>query len=214
MAKGKLFALLAVFAAIGVVTATGAFTTVSAERTAQVNVAGDASALLALSPTDSEFSTTENNQLTIDLGTNNVNPNAVTTDNEVFTVTNNGEDPVRLVVTPEGPNENAVVFGIQKEEFDSSTIPSDGTGIPISNVVDGDEAAAAIGDGDYVRLDPGESITVGIFVDTTDGNALDAPNSGGAEITSDQALITSVTINADSIQPDEASSVAYNASST
>ena len=46
--KGKLFALVVLFAAVGLLTATGAFTTVEADRTADGNVAGDSSALLAL----------------------------------------------------------------------------------------------------------------------------------------------------------------------
>ena len=43
-------ALVALFLAIGLLTATGAFTSVSATRTAEVNVAGDGAALLQLQP--------------------------------------------------------------------------------------------------------------------------------------------------------------------
>ncbi|ERG92237.1 MAG: hypothetical protein J07HQW1_02272 [Haloquadratum walsbyi J07HQW1] len=44
--KGKLLALLLAFTAVGGLAATGAFTTVQADRTADVTAAGDSNALL------------------------------------------------------------------------------------------------------------------------------------------------------------------------
>jgi hypothetical protein len=115
--KGKLFGLLAVFAAIGLVTASGAFTTVSAERTASVNVAGDADALLALEPADTpngdEYAGTSNDQLEIELATENaegVNPNAVTEIDSVFRITNQGSQEVNVSISDSGDNSDAVTF--------------------------------------------------------------------------------------------------------
>ena len=112
--KGKLFALLAVFAAIGLVTASGAFTSVAADRTVTVNTAGDSSALLGLAPNSSgngDYASTENGELTIDLSESNlndindgtgVNINATTRIDHVINVTNNGAQPVDFYVTTSG----------------------------------------------------------------------------------------------------------------
>ena len=66
MAKSKIFALVLIFAAIGVAAGTGAFTTAEADRTAEVNVAGDANALLGIT----EAQNTNGNEL-VDVGGNN-----------------------------------------------------------------------------------------------------------------------------------------------
>ena len=153
--KGKLFGLLAVFAAIGLVTASGAFTTVSAERTASVNVAGDANALLALEPVDTpngnEYAGTSNDQLEIELATENaegVNPNAVTEIDSVFRITNQGSQEVNVSISDSSSSDNsdAVTF-----HNGSTNLESGGKDIGT-----------------------GESIIVSIRVDTTetDGTSL------------------------------------------
>jgi hypothetical protein len=153
--KGKLFGLLAVFAAIGLVTASGAFTTVSAERTASVNVAGDANALLALEPADTpngdEYAGTSNDQLEIELATENaegVNPNAVTEIDSVFRITNQGSQEVNVSISDSSSSDNsdAVTF-----HNGSTNLESGGKDIGT-----------------------GESIIVSIRVDTTetDGTSL------------------------------------------
>lgn len=102
--KGKLFALLAIFAAIGLVTATGAFTTVQAERTVNVDVTGDANALLALQ-SESQYATTNNaGELLIDfssdtLDAQGLNQNATTQVDRLFNVTNNGDEEVGLFLS-------------------------------------------------------------------------------------------------------------------
>jgi hypothetical protein len=115
--KGKLFGLLAVFAAIGLVTASGAFTTVSAERTASVNVAGDESALLALEPADTSngeaYARTSSGQLEINLANGSaagVNPDAKTSIASVFRITNQGTQKVSVTVEDDGDNPDAVTF--------------------------------------------------------------------------------------------------------
>jgi hypothetical protein len=88
--KGKLFALLAVFVAIGLVTASGAFTSVSAERTVSVSTAGDGSALLQLGVSNTNLASITDGQLEIDIGS--INLNAQSDLGVVFTITNNGND--------------------------------------------------------------------------------------------------------------------------
>ena len=119
--RGKLFALVAVFAAIGLVTATGAFTTVSAQRTATVNTAGDANALLAMQPANTlngqAYASNKSGTLKINLGSGTgngnaegVNKNATTVINNVFNITNQGTQTVAISITPNGANPSAVTF--------------------------------------------------------------------------------------------------------
>lgn len=117
--KANLFALLAIFLAIAMVTATGAFSSVSATRTAEVNVAGDGAALLQLQPypgpngynpsdggslTNSEgYAQLTNGELQINLLGDfdgdgvigaGVNNNATTDIQAVFNITNQGTQSV------------------------------------------------------------------------------------------------------------------------
>ena len=106
--KGKLLALLLAFTAVGGLAATGAFTTVQAERTAEVNVDGDANALLQITPVpapaNSDF-ISENNtgsetfQISLD---DNVNARASTSAEDLVNITNNGEEPVDVWIATEG----------------------------------------------------------------------------------------------------------------
>lgn len=101
--KGKLFALLAVFAAIGLVTATGAFTTVQADRTAEVTVAGDSQALLGIELNSSAPASSASDQagsLTVNIGSNNgLNKKALTVLTPLVDITNNGNEAVDVNVS-------------------------------------------------------------------------------------------------------------------
>jgi hypothetical protein len=138
--KGKLLALVLVFGAVGTLAATGAFTTVEAERTADVDVAGDANALLAIQPTEdpanSSFiqqSDTNNQAFEIvlegnDGDANGLNTNSTTTAQNIFNITNNGEEDVDVWINTEG--------GAQQENgnvnttfyIDDSKVSSDDSG--------------------------------------------------------------------------------------
>ncbi|MFB6082659.1 MAG: DUF1102 domain-containing protein [Halorientalis sp.] len=81
---------------------TGAFTSVSAERSVSVAVATDKNAYLGLEPTDQRASL-NNGQLKLDFSSSDVkgatnaeglNPNSRTTFLDLFEVVNRGEDPV------------------------------------------------------------------------------------------------------------------------
>jgi hypothetical protein len=135
--KGKLLALLMVFTAVGGIAATGAFTTVEAERTAEVDVDGDANALLAvepIQPTDeSDFigqSDTEDAPFQLQLD-DAVNARASTTAEDLFKITNQGAEPVDVWIATQGgaqANDTAVntSFYISSEHVVSS--PSDQSG--------------------------------------------------------------------------------------
>ena len=149
--KGKLFGLLAIFAAISLITATGAFSTVTATRTATVNVAGDSGALLAMQPhpgpngygsdnggtmADSNgYAQITNDQLEVNLAGYNseatgVNPNAVTDIESVFIITNQGTQAVVVGVT-NLPNSMSIYTDdsqldyIQAQSYNSSSLNQD-----------------------------------------------------------------------------------------
>jgi len=188
--KGKLFALLAVFAAIGLVTATGAFTTVQAERTAEIGVAGDSSALLQLQGSGTanaqEYVTTNNGQLGLDL--QNVNLDAETDINDTFTITNQGSQTVGVWITRADTQDNngdddladTVAFynpdghGGTQLGGNDVTPSSSGTAVPRTIT---DESNA-------VNLDPGESLTVSIYINVGD-------------VGTQEDLIDTVTVHAD-----------------
>lgn len=147
--KGKLFVLVAVAVAIGLITATGAFTTVTAERTATVNVAGDDAALLGLAPANTanggEYASTSGGQLEVSL--EDLNLNAVTTFDQVVNVTNRGSQDVGVWIVKSGDNPGLVSF-------------YNGTVYDAAHRMDNSSSGAQV-------LSPGESIQVSIQVDTS-----------------------------------------------
>lgn len=99
-------AAVIIIAAI-VLLSTGAFTSVTAERTAVINVAGDSSALVGLAACTGEgnnggyVSTNDNGAIEIDLTTiadGGVNVNAVTILDNVFSITNNGTQNISVTI--------------------------------------------------------------------------------------------------------------------
>lgn len=182
--KGKLFALLAIFAAIGLVTATGAFTTVSATRTANVTVAGDADALLALEPhTDANGQAyaqlTTDDQLEINIAGNfdqdgvtpgGVNPNALTEVDNVFNITNQGSQSVEIYITKTGNNNQFVQF------YNGSVVGSPNPGTNITATGSG---------GNLDTLSPGQTAQISMEIDTR-----------GSGLTGTEEILSSITIHA------------------
>ena len=125
----KLFALLMVCIAAGGFVVTSAFTSVEAERTANVNVAGDANALLAIQPIpdpgDSSFvtqRTTEDQTFQI----SSDNTRASTSAEDLFKITNNGQEPVDVWIATQGGEQekNATIntsFYIRSEHIVNGT---------------------------------------------------------------------------------------------
>lgn len=174
--KGKLAGLIAIFAAIGLITATGAFTTVTAERTATVTTAGDADALLALNPTNANYASIPSSganagQLVISVdgtfnsqGATGVNLNALTEINNVFSITNQGTQQIEvwISVNATSGNENVVTF------HGGDTV-----------------SASPLDDTNKVTLGTGDSTNVSMSIDTR-----------GASLNEDDNIITGITVHA------------------
>ncbi|WP_248904034.1 hypothetical protein [Halocatena marina] len=148
----RLRRLAIVLIAIGLITsaiyATGAFSNLSASRDANVRVAGDASGYLALQPSDGPngaYATQQNGRLRVSLTEvatakgKGVNPNAITRVQNVFTITNQGTQPVEVWLTDDS---DAVAF-----ERGTAGAPFEGRG-------------------QAVTLQPGTPLTVSVAVDT------------------------------------------------
>jgi len=185
--KGKLLALFAIFLAIGGVAATGAFTTVSAERTADVSTAGDSSALLGLSAASgSELAAdgTDQVQITLDSGqgASGVNLNASTSEDATLTITNNGDDTATVwIQASAAPSSGEVYlyaanssnsFDTSQSDFSNAAALNDITNPP-SFMESGDIYAISTTDGTHqanraIELESGESVTVGVYIDLRD----------------------------------------------
>lgn len=156
--KGKLFALFAIFAAIGLVTATGAFSTVTAQRTASVSTAGDSSALLGLEDTDNPgagYITKPSDQIQVNFdNVAGVNKNAVTWVNKSIKITNNGENTVYVWVTHNGNGGSFAVYN----------------GTHNVSAVDGSTPS------EVAELSQGASVIVSIQVDTLNPTSVSLPD--------------------------------------
>ena len=146
-------------AAIG----TGAFTSVTATRNVDVDVAGDASAYLRLEGTggdNSEYVSDDGDggTLSMNLDSRNetgadgegVNPDAVTKIDDVFTIENQGTQEVTVTLSKTGHNSEMVKFYTNSNAY---------SGNPLGN--------------NSVTLGTGEKITVSIKVDTEDEGVSD-----------------------------------------
>lgn len=176
--RGKVFALFAIAAAVVLATGTGAFSTVSAERTVDVALAGDDSALLRLTPHNGPngvggYATTVDGRLQIRLdgtagGSNfasegsGVNLDARTEVTNVFNVTNQGTQSVGVWITKSGNHTGLVMF-------------YDGAG----NRIDDNATVAQ-------PIAPGETIQVSIRIDTR-----------GSDLTPGESILDGISIHAD-----------------
>lgn len=113
----KLLPVLAVLVAALIVVSTGAFTSITAERTAEIYVAGDASALLTLAPYDgpngdyADYNDAGALYLNFeDVAAAGINVDAMTTFDNVFTITNNGTQTVYVSLEWHGENSNKLYF--------------------------------------------------------------------------------------------------------
>lgn len=147
--------------------ATGAFTSLTAERDANIQVAGDAAGYLSIKPAsgpNGEYATLRAGTLHISVGgvlgqqSGGVNQNAVTVIHDIFTITNHGSQSVAIWVTDKSV---AVTF----------------TGGPQAMRLEGKDHA--------ITLKPGDTLSVGLSVDTRGANA-------------DVSKLTAVEIHADS----------------
>lgn len=95
--RNTIIVLAALVAATGAIAASGAFTTVSAERTVDIQTAGDSAALLQLAGNSTTLVTTDANDL-IRINESTLNRNATTEAEFAIDVTNNGDNAVGFYV--------------------------------------------------------------------------------------------------------------------
>ena len=171
--KGKLLALVVIFVAVALITGTGAFSTVEAERTADVNVAGDSDALLELKAGDSGLIRSSNGEVEITLAGNDdasgVNTNAVTTVNEsrFLNITNNGnQDGVEINISYTTGSNVEVYFVVGSGDIDSGS-SNDLSSELSSSLFEPSEKYSIADPDNTVKLDSGEKVSVGIIIDTS-----------------------------------------------
>lgn len=162
----------------GTLAGTGAFTQITAERDATVQVAGDAGSLLSITPgggpNGNRYVSTDaqTGEIIIDLSTEDadgVAPNAVTRANDVLTVTNQGTQAVDFHVTdstPEGVSQDLVTF-----EANGGSIE---------------------GSANAVELGTGNVLDVDIVVDTTGTNFGNGDGSGPDTILDSVTFVANV----------------------
>ncbi|HPR42668.1 MAG TPA: hypothetical protein PK718_09035 [Candidatus Methanofastidiosa archaeon] len=95
--KGKILSITFILLAFALVVGTGAFTSITAERSADISVVNDSNALLSLTAVGSYSSYNANGELVI-APTAGANMNAETDYGQVFTITNNGSEDVKVTI--------------------------------------------------------------------------------------------------------------------
>lgn len=167
--RNTIIGLGTIAAGAGVIGGSGAFDSVEANRSFEVNVSGDAGALLGLEATNNTITGMEsggagdNNIIYFELneeatqGDAAINENAVTEFWDAFRVTNNGSDQTVSVsiILPEGID--GVEFTLAEERNNDE--PTDLTT-------------------DSVNLTQGESVSVDLRIDTTTDGGYVEPTGG------------------------------------
>ena len=111
----KLVPLAALLVAALIIVSSGAFTSVTADRTATVTVVGDDSALLALVSLNSAYAGQDTDGIfSIDVLT--CNKNATTTFGDLFKIVNNGTQAVDITLSWTGPTNGDIVFTTSASE--------------------------------------------------------------------------------------------------
>jgi hypothetical protein len=165
---------------------TGAFTAAEAERTVSVNVATDPNAYLGLDATDERASNSgSSNQLQLDFtgsdsGGSGLNPNATTTFDDLFTISNQGGNKFRVeiilsndTVDPDVGTHLGDETGIESvlayKEPPNEGTTGGGSGLGINTM--GIENGTPVIKKDAANparktLQPGDSFSVGIQIET------------------------------------------------
>ena len=185
---------------------TGAFNSASVERDMTLEVAGDADAYLALESLNDNYARERDGRLELDFSDrwaygDGVSDQAEYWFDKTFRITNNGTDTVEVMVDDNGLNHSErVIFytGASTDEFDpgvdsfAGIVPVEGFSAIIGEsfntsgeglrVGDDDGTAILLDDDTYwAELGPGESVDIGIYVNTRDDlqDAYDDADIGG-----------------------------------
>lgn len=157
--------LLVVLAvSIGMLVSTGAFTTVAAERTVDIAIADDTSAVLKLAPYEdeqgrqSEFAGLVDGKLALD-----INVQSTVDAESVFTITNHGSQTVAVWIT-DVDHDDSGIGGVDENNTDAVTFYN-----PVYGGASSTENGKASVEGreNAVALDVGETLVVSIYIDTT-----------------------------------------------
>ncbi|GAA0217881.1 hypothetical protein [Halobaculum roseum] len=186
--RNILIGLGAVVGGGGALVSTGAFTTVSAERSVEVSTAGDASAFLTITG-DDQYVTDDSGDgtLTIDLGgpdSNGFNQEAVTTLDGVVTITNNAADDssATVGVSTDGADTAAAAGSA------SLLIEDGGDAVAEVTFYVGEQDANSIDDGSTQSIDAGNSAELDVKIDTRSDTLDDSDAStGGLTIVAEEA---------------------------
>lgn len=164
--RNVLVGLGTVVAGGGAALGTGAFSSVEAERTVDVKIAdGDSNALLALAAQNSDYVTDEGDGDTLKIELPDINPDATTTIDNAFSITNHSGEDVNqnMKIWAEADNEDAHQVGkggiVQFNVGDTKNV-EDG----------GDILVEESGDGNPENLElaeNGHSVNVEIVIDTS-----------------------------------------------
>lgn len=195
----------------GAVSGTGAFSSVTADRSISVTSAGDASANLGMAPLNTpngnEYADNSGGTLSITLP--DVNLNAVTHVDDVFRVTNNGTQSVVVCFEEQGGSSTAAVdLGAKLDQgFDKNSVGGGGQpgteGIADENIIDISTPGSAAYSKNGVLLGEGMSLDVGIYIDSSDANLNDElSESSSADIDSGDTLLDGVVVHASATEAD------------
>jgi hypothetical protein len=181
----------------GALIGTGAFTTVEAERTVNVETAGDASAFLSLTPARSNGNFVDNSSDTIEIDLNGtdsndgdasgLNQNARTRFADLVQVGNNGTQAItelNLSVSVTGTDNDSahedafkITAGGSAFDVNSSTSKNILTEVDLSS------------DGGVDELNPGQTVVFGIEIDLlSDDVGIDSIDSGASYTLTIEAL--------------------------
>ncbi|WP_218011970.1 hypothetical protein [Natrinema sp. CBA1119] len=164
---------------------TGAFSTASAERSVDVNTAGDNSAYLTITGNSSYVTNADNGEtLTIDLGgpegeDGGFNQNAIITLEDVVEITNNSADgeSTTVGVSPEGASNDPTAYG------EASLLLQDGNNNEaVVTFYVGKSGDNSIGSGSTINVGSGDSVYLDIEIGTTD-DTLDDPGASTGDLT-------------------------------
>lgn len=209
MNRRQLLATLGTAAGISTIFSTSAFTSVSADRSVSIRVASDADALLTLRPADGsngEYAALNNGQLELQLNSKNsdVSGNGVPVDAltqilDVFVIENQGTQEVGVRLDRDKLTGEALTFVIPTSEVKAKSNGDKpevefGAGYGITEVTlqeDGDVTVESI------DIGPGESVAVGLRIDSRDSNPRDSDGEGSNLLSPGAEIDGSITVKAE-----------------
>jgi|APHM01.1.fsa_nt_gi Protein of unknown function (DUF1102). len=204
--RGKLLALLMIFVAVGGIGATGAFTTVQADRAASVSTAGDSASLLQIDPVSgTEFAEQDGSEVAINFNNgeadSGVNLDSETLDDGVITITNNGDESVTISASTQTVSGATIKFYVSGDDVSvddtaNAVELSENNEVPTDDsltryVVDSQSNGVTIGSGDDITLGLYVSVdenTSGSLFSSSDGDSdavditADATTTGNAPL--------------------------------